>query len=341
MLSVKMIIMDLKEKLYSNKNNIFQSKIWADFQKGVGREPVKIEETFFYKENLFRDKDFLFAPKGEAVDIEEINKNARGSIFVRVEPSEKPKARKFKAVTQKSLLSQQYSPKQTLVLDLTKKEEELLQNMKSKHRYNIRLAEKKGVTIKSGYSPEDLDCFYTLSLEVAKRDKTFSPHKRSYYDKMAAILGPKNYLKIFTAFYNDSPISSILVLFYNETAIYLHGASANEYRELMPNHLVQWTAIKEAKKKGCRYYDFWGASFAKTVPEKDSSETNDPIWIVDESHPWAGISKFKLGFVKPGETGEVVDFPGAYDLILSPFWYKILSHGNRVRRFLKNKLFRG
>lgn len=315
---------------YNKKNNIFQSKIWADFQKEVGREVLEIDGSYYFKEKLFKDKSFLFCPKGplEGKSEGDLKLNDQSIVFVRTEPSTEQK--ELKAVTKNSILSQQHSPKQTLVLDLIKSEDELLKNMKSKHRYNIRLAEKKEAKVRQGTSKKDIDNFYNLSLEVSKRDKTFAPHPREYYEKMVKILGDKGNLQIFTAEYKGKPLSSVIILFYGKTAVYLHGASSSEHRELMPNHLVQWEAIKEAKKRGCKHYDFWGVAVNKLI-----SDDNEEIWDIDEKHTWAGVTRFKLGFVKQGVTGEIVEFPGAFDLPINKFWYNSLTMGNKVKKLLK------
>ncbi|PIZ00843.1 hypothetical protein COY62_00940 [bacterium (Candidatus Howlettbacteria) CG_4_10_14_0_8_um_filter_40_9] len=354
------------ENIYNKKNNIFQSPVWAEFQRAVGRELVEIEGAYFYKEHLIKNKYFLYCPKGTVGEIANSksqiankiqNLNVQNVVFVRVEPE--PDSRRslsplsgggndkrgeeFLPVTQNSILSQQYSPKQTLALDLTKSEEELLSNMKPKHRYNIRLAEKKGIKIRQGYSKKDVDDFYNLSLVTSKRDSSYTPHPKIYYEKMAETLGGSGNLQIFTAEYEGRALGSIIILFYNDTAIYLHGASSNEKRELMPNHLAQWEAIKEAKNRGCKFYDFWGIAVASSNVDSITGEDGDPAlphyratgYVVDETHGWAGITKFKLGFVKLGVTGEVAEFPGAFDLPLNKFWYNGISLLNKARKIVK------
>jgi lipid II:glycine glycyltransferase (peptidoglycan interpeptide bridge formation enzyme) len=107
----------------------------------------------------------------------------------------------------------------------------------------------------------------------------------------------------------------ILVTHFGEVATYLHGASSDDYREFMPNHLVQWEAILDAKRAGCTVYDFWGIS------------PND-----DPEHSWAGITRFKKGF-----GGETIHFVGAFDYAFSPLWYNMLHIYNFVIKTLRKR----
>ena len=164
-------------------------------------------------------------------------------------------------------------PVQTLFLDLTKSEEILLKEMKAKTRYNIRLAGKKNLVITKGSSREDLENFWQLTQTTSNRNE-FRAHSKEYYAKMAKILGSAGLLKIYTASFQEKPIAAILVIFYQDTATYLHGASANEFRNLMAPYLLQWQAIRDAKTQNLKFYDFWG---------------------IDEQK-WPGVTRFKMGF---------------------------------------------
>jgi len=103
-------------------------------------------------------------------------------------------------------------------------------------------------------------------------------------------------VELFVAIYNKKIIVANIVMFYKETAIYLHGASDYQYRNLMAPYLLQWQQILEAKERGCSEYDFWG---------------------IDEKK-WPGVTRFKRGF-----GGKEIVYPGAYDLVFQPTWYRI------------------
>jgi peptidoglycan pentaglycine glycine transferase (the first glycine) len=309
--------MDNLLKIYTErKNNIFQSKVWQQYQEAQGSKTWSIscdeEETLVIKKPLYGQKSYLYVPHGPLTSTEgwhvflkktkEIAQE-ENAVFLRIEPLRVPngtlKDLRFRKVTEHSPLSHQLSPVNTLLLDLELSEEELLAKMKPKGRYNIRLAERKGIKVRQSQKMADLKVFHQLSLEMKERG--FSAFDLEHYKKMLATLAPSENIELFVAEHKKDILSCLLVLFYNDVAIYLHGASGNEKRELMPNHLAQWKAILEAKKRGCRVYDFWGIA-----PNED------------QNHPWVGITRFKKSF-----GGEEVQFLGAYDFTFQPVWYKM------------------
>jgi lipid II:glycine glycyltransferase (peptidoglycan interpeptide bridge formation enzyme) len=269
--------------------SFLQSKEWADFQKSLGRKVWQIDSVGVIKHNLPFGKSYLYSPRCRGnflledflKKIKEIAKK-ENAIFFKVEPTEINK--KFGLRKSKDI-----QPRKTLILDITKSEQELLNQMHYKTRYNIGLAEKKGVRIKRDKNL--FEDFWKLMEETTKRDG-FKPHPKEYYKKMLEI--PE--VELFGAKFGNKIIAANIVVFYNKTAIYLHGASDYEHRNLMAPHLLQWEQIKEAKKRGCAEYDFWG---------------------IDEQK-WPGVTRFKKGF-----GGQEVIYPGAYDLIFQPAWYKI------------------
>ena len=311
-----------------SKNNIFQSEVWQDFLESLEVKtwmvPCDEEEALVVKMPLYKEKYYLYVPHGPAcsqegwhVFLKKLKEIARTekAVFVRIEPLKVPngilKELRFKAVSKYSPMSHQYSPRDTLLLDIEEPEEKILSQMKPKGRYNIRLAERKGVKVRQSEKIEDLKEFYKLS--VGMQERGFSSFDFKHYQNMLEILGQKKNIKIFVAEHKKNILSCILVLYFNEIAVYLHGASGNEERELMPNHLVQWHAILEAKKRGCKVYDFWGIA------------PND-----DPKHSWAGITRFKKSF-----GGEPIQFLGAYDFTFSSFWYKMFFLANTIKKVLK------
>jgi len=294
--------------LYKQQNNIFQSEVWLDFQKEAGREILDANGTFAIVSDIKFGKQFAWTQK-IAPKLPITNKDL---VFLRVEPESENQIKKYKLkkVTGHSLLAGQKSPKATRVLDLSLSEEDILAQMKPKTRYNIRLAEKKGVSVKIS---DSADVLYDLLQKTASRDKGYVPHEKSYYEKMIKILSNKNLGHLFLAEHDGDPLAAIFVTIYGELAIYLHGGFNDSKRNLMAPYLCQWEAIKYAKKQRCKYYDFWGVA-----------ESDDP------NDPWAGISRFKEGF-----GGEKVFFPGTYDYVLSPSWYNLLTFLAKVNHIIR------
>lgn len=313
-------------KTYTEKkNNIFQTEIWNEAKTAQGLKTWWVScddgDVLVVKKPLRSQKSYLYVPHGPDTTLEgwhvflrkvkEIAK-AENAVFVRIEPLRVPngtlKELHFKKVNKFSPLARQCAPENTLLLDITKEENDILGQMKPKTRYNIKLAERKGVKVRQSQKESDLKVFFDLSVNMKERG--FSAFPYEHYYQLFKSLGPKKALKLFIAENEKDILSTIIVLEYNEVAIYLHGASSDEKRELMPNHLIQWTAIMDAKSKGCKVYDFWG------IAPQDQKD-----------HPWSGITRFKKGF-----GGEEVKLLGAWDFTIQPFWYKIYFLINLVRK---------
>lgn len=326
---VELFLMDELLKTYvKSENNLFQSEAWGKYQELLGRKIFRIDcndsHILMVKIPLFGNYNYLYCPRAPQISNDEwhlfLNKareiaKAENVVFVRVEPfiahSGILKQLKFNKVKWFSPLSQQFSPMDTLLLDLSKTEEVLLDEMKSKWRYNIKLAGKKGVKIRKSKELADLEKFHKLSEGMLTRG--YSSFDFEHYKSLYETLSSNHNLTMYVAEEGKDVLAVILVSNYNETAIYLHGASSDEKRELMPNHLLQWTAILDAKERGCKVYDFWGVA-----PDDN------------EKHLWSGITRFKLGF-----GGERVHFIGAYDYTFKPFWYTMLCSINFMRKLVK------
>lgn len=161
-------------------------------------------------------------------------------------------------------------PSKTIILDLSKSETEIISAMHSKTRYNIRLAERHGIKIREG-KPEEIEIFLNLLSKTAKRDD-FRPHPDNYYRQM--VRAGSNFIKLFLAEYHGSApltarnkiLAANLVVFFTDTITYLHGASDDEFKNLMAPHLLQWEVIRRAKQSGYHFYDFWG------IDEKNGPE---------------------------------------------------------------------
>ena len=298
--------------------SFLQSSAWADFQKALGRKIWQVDSINVIKYNLPFGKNYLYSPRlrppaagfgGQArfkkfLDkIREVAKK-ENAIFFKIEPSfvESDSTSEDKLALEKFGFRRgdNIQPQRTLILDITKPEEELLKQMHSKTRYNIRLAERKGIKVHSSrFTVHGFEKFWKLLQQTTKRDG-FRPHPKNYYEKMLKIPG----MELFVATYKKKIVAVNIVVFYKKTAIYLHGASDYKYRNLMATHLLQWQQILEAKKQGCTEYDFWGINEKK----------------------WPGVTRFKKGF-----NGKKVIYPGAYDLVFQPIWYKIYKLARKFR----------
>jgi lipid II:glycine glycyltransferase (peptidoglycan interpeptide bridge formation enzyme) len=199
--------------------------------------------------------------------------------------------------------SDQIQFKNTVLIDLNPSEEELLAQMKQKTRYNIRLAEKKGVNLRVG-NQEDLGMLYKMYAETSIRDG-FVIRDEDYYKTVWNLFmkaGSPACVPLI-ADVNGEPVAAIFVFYFAERAYYVYGMSRDKHREKMPTYLLQWEAIKRAKAMGCRVYDLWGA------PD-----------VLDESDSMWGVYRFKEGL-----GGKVVRTLGAWDFAPHPFWYKLYS----------------
>ena len=145
-------------------------------------------------------------------------------------------------------------PRRSWVLDIRPSETELLAGMKEKWRYNIRLAERKDVVVRAA-APEDVDTFYRLYQETAARDGFFI-HPQRHYADILRLYGARDAAVLLLAEYEGTPIAGLIVVRCGPIATYMFGASSNLHRNRMPNHLLQWNAIRWAKARGCATYDF-------------------------------------------------------------------------------------
>ncbi len=208
-------------------------------------------------------------------------------------------------------------PPSTVVLDLTKNEDEILKGMKSKTRYNIRLSARKGVVVKQ-CGVEALEEWYDIYRETAERDK-IALHRMEYYKKLFTLSESEKDspdLRIYMAEVDGENIAGIITSFYGGNAIYLYGASLNKKRETMPAYSLQWKAIMDAKAEGCTSYDFFG------IPPAD-----------DPSHPMHGLYRFKTGF-----GGKLIHRYGCYDYPFHRISFAFYRIAENIRNFYYKKL---
>jgi len=198
--------------------------------------------------------------------------------------------------------------KNTITVDLRGAEDQLLSRMKPKTRYNVGLGAKKGVAVRAG-TVGDLPALYRLYSETSVRDG-FVIREESYYRALwgAFMIGseprpPEPFCEPLVAEVGGEVVAAIFVFYFAQRAYYLHGMSGMTHREKMPNHLLQWEAIRRARGRGCTVYDLWGAP--------DEFDEGDRMW---------GVFRFKQGL-----GGQVVQTIGAWDYAPNGMWYLLYS----------------
>jgi len=307
---------------------------WQKFQASLNRKTfiASIEEqgqiillALIIKLDLPLNKSYFYSPHAPLIEdslatdkkkelLSSYFKNIRSlaqkekAIFYRLDPrieTSSKTGKELKEIFSNLSLAQarkEVQPQETLLLDLQKDEEALLKEMHSKTRYNIRLSKRKGVTIRQSQNPKDINIFYKIAIETKLRDQ-FGIHSKDYYQKQLQAFTQDNAASLFIAELKGQPLAANIVFFDQDTATYLHGASSNLQRNVMAPHLLQWAQIRAAQTRGLKTYDFWGIT-----------QSQDP------KHPWQGITRFKKGF-----GGQEISYLGAFDFIISPFWYKIYN----------------
>ncbi len=305
-------------------SEFLESWEWGEFQRTTGKAIIRLEVVadgtivavcLLVPHTTRLGKSFLLAPRGPIVDsslsaderlavwsrfVEAVSqRRTSGTMFLKIEPNVKPPNGlglvKGTAV----------HPEQTLLVDLRHSDAELLKAMHQKTRYNIHLAERKGVRVEWGRSAEDVERFFSLLERTAKR-QGIGIFPRSYYVTMVEQL--KENIEVAAAWFENTVISAALLTRFGNTMTYVHGASTNEHREVMAPHLLHWKSIQRSRELGCTVYDFFGIS---TGPNARSD--------------WAGMTRFKLGF-----GGRVREYPGAYNLIFERGWYYAYHFAKRL-----------
>jgi len=268
----------------SRQNHTFlHSWAWGEFNEVMGDKiwrlalynGATVKAVVLIIKVHARRGDFLFIPHGPIGDREAFPAIARkakelanqaGANFIRISP-------------------------------LTPAEDELLMHMRKTTRNLIRRAQKEGVEIKTGTSDEDVEVFYDLYKETVKKHN-FTPFSLAYIKNQVKIFSQNNSVRVFTARHKGQPLASSIIMFYGDSAFYHHGASIQS--KIPAAYLLQWEAIREAKRRGHKFYNFWG------IIKED----------VSLSHPWQGITLFKKGF-----GGFQSDYLHAQDMPLSwKYW---------------------
>jgi lipid II:glycine glycyltransferase (peptidoglycan interpeptide bridge formation enzyme) len=299
--------------------HVIQSWEWGEFRKKLGLPVIRV----LYSHNLKLDSaiqmtihkiPFLpysvgYLPKGPYPDkqlADILTKVAREQkcAFIKIEPN----VVKGSGVKDQGIIDKRFrvSPKplftkHNFVLDISKSEEELLAGMHPKTRYNIRVAQKHGVEVEARTDTEAFEMYLKLYFDTTKRQGYFG-HTEHYHRMVWETLQREGMAFIMVAFYTPEgskeriPLTTWMLLAFQDTLYYPYGGSSMEYRNVMANNLVAWDAIKLGKKMGLKKFDMWGA----LGPEPDPND------------PFIGFHNFKKGY-----GGELQEYIGTFDLVLN------------------------
>lgn len=247
----------------------------------------------------------------------------QGALFLKIDPdieTDTPWGAQAMALLQDrgwQLSPEQVQFRNTLILDLTPSLEEILARMKPKWRYNIRLAERKGVTIRKG-TTDDLPLLYRMYQETSVRDRFVIRPEEYYRDAWGSFI-EAGLAQPLIAEVKGEPVAMVILFRFGGRAWYMYGASGSLYRDFMPNHLLQWEAIRWAKSQGCTAYDLWGAP--------DALDESDTMW---------GVYRFKAGF-----GARLVRYIGAYDFPVQGVLYRLyMSFTPRILALMRWRYWR-
>jgi len=292
--------------------HLLQQGEWGALKAAFGWQPVRIAAGSAGCQVLFRSlplgMSLAYIPKGPVgsdwarlwPEVERACRQRR-AVFLKVEPDAWEE--EFSAEADLGAYGFQPSvhdlqPPRTAVLDISTDEDEILDRMKQKTRYNIRLAGRKQVVVQPS---DDLENFSKLMVVTGERD-AFGVHAPEYYRRAYELFHPLGMCELFIASYQGQPLAGIMVFARGSRAWYFYGASNNQERNRMPAYLAQWEAIRWAKTKGCTSYDLWGVPDADEASlEEHFMQRSDGLW---------GVYRFKRGF-----GGEIKRAAGAWDKV--------------------------
>ena len=303
--------------------HLLQTTEWGELKSAFGWEAVRIIAGDCGAQMLFRKLPLGFTlgymPKGPVISEQlsviieqfwaEVDEAccARRAIFLKVEAdAQADSPLRFGEGVGVRPSPQSIQPSHTLVVNLRGSEEEILARMKQKCRYNIRLAEKKGVAVRAW---EDVAAFHRMVLATGERD-VFGVHSLEYYRRAYELFHKTGMCEVLVAEYDGRPLAALMVFARGKRAWYFYGASTDESRNLMPTYLLQWEAMRWARARGYEEYDLWG------VPDEDEA-TLEANFETRHDGLW-GVYRFKRGF-----GGELRWAAGALDRVYNLPLYRL------------------
>ena len=297
--------------------HLLQTSQWGQLKSEFGWEAVSITAGDAGAQVLFRKLPLGYTlayiprgPVGEdlATLLPELDRLCRDrrAIMLKIEPDAWESAEADAPPAGFTRSTHSIQPPRTITVDLHGDEDVLLSRMKQKTRYNIKLGQRKGVVVRES---GDLDTFNLLMETTGERD-AFGVHSPEYYRRVYELFKPHEMCELLIAEVEGSPLAALMVFARGTRAWYFYGASSNDYRNFMPTYVLQWEALRWARRRGCKEYDLWGVPDVDgETLENDFSSRSDGLW---------GVYRFKRGF-----GGEVRRTPGPWDRVYNPLMYRL------------------
>lgn len=327
------------EKSSYNKlvDHVIQSWEWGEFRKSTGldlvrlghfegNKMVKAYQLTFHKVPMF-SQNIGYLPKGPMPDNDMIRAltdlgRRKNAAFIKIEPnvvvnwdagnrngsSEQKmvdELKKFKLVVSKKSLFTKFN----FIVDLARSNDQIMSSFSQKTRYNIGIAQKKGVEVYEGTEDADFEIYLKLYFDTTRRQKYFG-HTIAYHKKVWEILKPAGMTRVLIAKYQGEPLVAWMLLNFGDTLYYPYGGSSSKHREVMASNLVCFEAIALGKRIGLLNFDMWGA----LGPDANNSDS------------WFGFHRFKAGYGP-----RHVEYVGTFDLVLAPAIYNTLNLADRIR----------
>lgn len=307
-----------------------QSSIWESFLKKQNKRfwKISVEDNnrtigscLVYENKLPLGKSYLYSPKGPIISLGNdkvkvfhlllskirdltVDTKNQEEIFLSLEVDNINLEKSFIKVDN-------IQPSDTLVLDLEKDIKILLGEMHPKTRYNIGLAQRKGIEIEVSKKEKDIDKFLELIKKTAKRNK-INLHSDRYYKLLWKTLLETNSGELYFAKIDKNIVAANMIIKFGNTVTYLHGGSDYNYRKYMATYLLQWEVIKKAKEDKFLFYDFWG------IAPKDS-----------KNNKWSGFTRFKKGF-----GGKEINNTGTYNFIYNKQMYFVYNIIKKIKKLI-------
>lgn len=347
--------MDLRIVSQNQKNqynklvsHVVQSWEWGEFRQSLGLPLLRYgiykngKMTRAFQLTLhkipFTSQFVGYMPKGPTPDKElsqalEIIGREHNCAYIKVEPNILAGHTPFKVYPTFQLSPKPLFTKHNFLVDLTLSEEELQKNMHQKTRYNIRVAERKGVTVEERTDDKAFKIYLKLYFETTGR-QNYLGHNESYHKKVWQTMRDAGMARVLIGFYEPKgsksnrsskkkPLTAWMLFNFKDTLYYPYGGSSIEHREVMSNNLVAWEAIKLGKKMGLKHFDMWGAASPDAPP----------------TDPWFGFTDFKRKY-----GGKMVEYVGTYDLVFNELLYYVFTFFDRnikLKSFLLKLIAKG